>query len=40
VFWLTRPLGQFTDNFTNDQDPSKNSTFGVFGGLIQSTFRF
>lgn len=40
LFWLSRPLGQDTHNFTNDQDPSKGSTFGIFGGLIQSTFRF
>ena len=40
VFWLSRPLGHYTANLYGDQDQSRDSSLGVFGGLIQSVFRF
>ena len=40
VFWLSRPLGHYTANLYGDQDHSRDSSLGVFGGLIQSVFRF
>jgi len=40
VFWMSRPLGHYTANLSGDQDQEGASTFGIFGGLIQSVFRF
>jgi hypothetical protein len=40
VFWMSRPLGHYTANLSGDQDQNGASTFGIFGGLIQSVFRF
>ena len=40
VFWMSRPLGHYTANLSGDQGQSGASSFGVFGGLIQSVFRF
>ena len=40
VFWMTRPLGHYTASLSGDQDQNGASTFGIFGGLIQSVFRF
>jgi len=40
VFWLSRPLGHYTASLYGDQDQSRDSSLGVFGGLIQSVFRF
>ena len=40
VFWMSRPLGHYTANLSGDQDQDGASTFGIFGGLIQSVFRF
>ena len=40
IFWLSKPLGSFTANLSGDQNQDGSSKFGVFGGLIQSVFRF
>ena len=40
VFWMSRPLGHYTANLSGDQDQDGASTLGIFGGLIQSVFRF
>ena len=34
IFYLSRPLGQLT------AAPGTDQTFSVFGGLVQTTFRF
>ncbi|AII44587.1 hypothetical protein KR100_14665 [Synechococcus sp. KORDI-100] len=35
VYWLSRPLGDFTQNYKGDY-----KSFGVFGGVIQTVFKF
>jgi carbohydrate-selective porin OprB len=35
VYWLSRPYGDDTQNFKGD-----DKSLGVFGGLIQTTFKF
>ena len=40
VLWISRPLGHYTASLSGDQDQDGASTFGIFGGLIQSVFRF
>ena len=39
LFWLSRPLGALTDSF-NANGSVDRSSFGVLGGLVQTTFRF
>ncbi len=40
VFWMPRSLGHYTANLSGYKDQDGASTFGIFGGLIQSVFRF
>ncbi|MFN7677573.1 MAG: iron uptake porin [Cyanobacteriota bacterium] len=40
LFWLSRPLGALTDSFRSDGSVDRSSTFGVLGGLVQTTIRF
>lgn len=40
VFGMSRPLGHYTANLSGYQHQDGASTFGIFGGLIQSVFRF
>jgi carbohydrate-selective porin OprB len=35
VYWLSRPYGDDTQNFKGN-----DKSLGVFGGLIQTTFKF
>ncbi|TCD58841.1 porin [Synechococcus sp. BS56D] len=39
VFYLSRPMGQYTSNLVQDGN-GYDGTFNVFGGLIQTTFKF
>jgi carbohydrate-selective porin OprB len=39
LFYLSRPLGQGTRNLVTDGS-GYDGTFNVFGGLIQTTFKF
>ena len=40
IFWLSRPLGALTNTLNLDGTTDRSNTFGVFGGLVQTTFRF
>jgi hypothetical protein len=40
LFWLSRPLGALTNTLNLDGTVNRSNTFGVFGGLVQTTFRF
>ena len=40
AFWLSKPLGRATANLSGNQSINGDSEFGVFGGLIQSVFKF
>ncbi|MFN9644438.1 MAG: iron uptake porin [Cyanobacteriota bacterium] len=40
LFWLSRPLGALTNSYGSDGSANSSSTFGVLGGLIQTTIRF
>jgi hypothetical protein len=40
IFWLSRPLGALTNTLNLDGSVDRSNTFGVFGGLVQTTFRF
>jgi hypothetical protein len=40
LFWLSRPLGALTDGYRGDGTVDRSSTFGVLGGLVQTTIRF
>ncbi|MEB3332336.1 MAG: iron uptake porin [Synechococcaceae cyanobacterium] len=40
LFYLSRPLGQDTISYTEEGRRRYGDTFGVFGGLIQTTFKF
>ena len=39
LFYLSRPLGQATSNLT-EQPAGYSGQFGLFGGVIQTTFKF
>ncbi|TCD55131.1 iron uptake porin [Synechococcus sp. BS55D] len=39
VFYLSRPMGQYTSNLVKDGS-GYDGTFNIFGGLIQTTFKF
>lgn len=39
VFYLSRPMGQFTSNLTR-QGSGYDGNFSLFGGVIQTTFKF
>ena len=36
VYWLSRPYG----DDTRDSDGGYDASFGVLGGLVQTTFKF
>ena len=40
AFWLSKPMGRATANLRGNQDINGGSEFGVFGGVIQSVFKF
>jgi hypothetical protein len=40
LFWLSRPLGALTNGYNADGSVDRSSTFGVLGGLVQTTIRF
>ncbi|MBM5816568.1 MAG: S-layer homology domain-containing protein [Cyanobacteria bacterium K_Offshore_surface_m2_239] len=40
LFWLSRPLGALTDGVRADGSFDRSSTFGILGGLVQTTIRF
>ena len=40
IFWLSRPLGVLTNTLNLDGTTDRSNTFGVLGGLVQTTFRF
>jgi len=40
LFWLSRPLGAATTTLNSDGTLDRSNTFGVLGGLVQTTFRF
>ena len=39
VFYLSRPMGQYTSNLVKDGD-NYDGQFNVFGALVQTTFKF
>lgn len=39
AFYLSRPMGQFTSNLTR-QGSGYDGNFSLFGGVIQTTFKF
>jgi hypothetical protein len=39
VFYLSRPMGQNTQALVNNGS-GYDGTFNIFGGLIQTTFKF
>ena len=39
VFYLSRPMGQYTSNLVEDGD-NYDGQFNVFGALVQTTFKF
>jgi carbohydrate-selective porin OprB len=39
VFYLSRPMGQFTNNLA-ENGGGYEGQFSVFGGLVQTTFKF
>jgi hypothetical protein len=40
IFYLSRPLGMFTNSVNSDGSIDRNKTFDLLGGLIQATFKF
>ncbi len=40
LFWLSRPLGALTDGVRADGSFDRSSSFGILGGLVQTTIRF
>jgi hypothetical protein len=40
LFWLSRPLGALTDTIRADGSVDRSSSFGILGGLVQTTIRF
>jgi hypothetical protein len=40
IFWLSRPLGVLTNTLNDDGTVDRSNSFGVLGGLVQTTFRF
>ncbi|MFM9047859.1 MAG: porin, partial [Cyanobium sp.] len=40
IFWLSRPLGALTNTLNLDGTVDRSNSFGIFGGLVQTTFRF
>jgi hypothetical protein len=40
LFWLSRPLGALTDGISADGSVDRSNTFGILGGLVQTTIRF
>jgi len=40
IFWLSRPLGVLTNTLNTDGTVDRSNSFGVLGGLVQTTFRF
>ncbi|MEB3333888.1 MAG: iron uptake porin [Cyanobacteriota bacterium] len=40
LFWLSRPLGALTDGIRADGSVDRSSSFGILGGLVQTTIRF
>ena len=40
LFWLSRPLGALTDGINADGSVDRSNTFGILGGLVQTTIRF
>ncbi len=40
VFYLSRPMGQYTNNLVKKGGGGYDGQFNVFGGLVQTTFKF
>jgi hypothetical protein len=40
IFYLSRPLGMYTNSVKSDGSVDRNKTFDLLGGLIQATFKF
>jgi hypothetical protein len=40
LFWLSRPLGVLTNGLNSDGSVDRSSSFGILGGLVQTTIRF
>ena len=39
VFYLSRPMGQYTNNLVMNGE-GYDGQFNIFGGLVQTTFKF
>jgi hypothetical protein len=40
IYYLSRPLGMFTNSVNSDGSLDRNKTFDLLGGLVQATFKF